>query len=49
MKQHLDKLNRLSESHGPLRPGKGMVSGVIALSWRSSASSACSPSTVPST
>jgi hypothetical protein len=31
MKQHIDKLNRLSESHGPLEPGKGMVSGVIAL------------------
>ena len=31
MKQHIDKLNRLSESHGPLQPGKGMASGVIAL------------------
>ena len=31
MKQHIDKLNRLSESHGALQPGKGMVSGVIAL------------------
>jgi len=30
--KHIDKLNRLSESHGALRPGKGMVSGVIALS-----------------
>lgn len=27
----LDKLNQLSESHGELRPGHGMVSGVIAL------------------
>jgi sterol desaturase/sphingolipid hydroxylase (fatty acid hydroxylase superfamily) len=27
----LDKLNRLTESHGALRPGTGMVSGVIAL------------------
>ena len=32
MKSELDKLNQLSESHGALRPGKGMVSGVIALS-----------------
>jgi len=32
MKEELDKLNRLSESHGALQPGKGMVSGVIALS-----------------
>lgn len=31
MKQHIDKLNRLSQSHGALEPGKGMVSGVIAL------------------
>ena len=31
MKQ-LEKLNRLTESHGALRPGKGMISGVIALS-----------------
>ena len=31
MKQHIDKLNRLSESHGALRPGKGLASGVIAL------------------
>ena len=30
--EHLDKLNRLTESHGALQPGKGMVSGVIALS-----------------
>lgn len=30
--QELDKLNRLTESHGALRPGKGLVSGVIALS-----------------
>ena len=29
--EHLDKLNRLTESHGALQPGKGMVSGVIAL------------------
>ena len=28
----LEKLNRLSESHGSLRPGHGLVSGVIALS-----------------
>ncbi len=28
----LDKLNRLTESHGALQPGKGLVSGVIALS-----------------
>ncbi len=27
----LDKLNRLTESHGELRPGHGMISGVIAL------------------
>ena len=32
MKTELDKLNKLSESHGALRPGKGMISGVIALS-----------------
>jgi sterol desaturase/sphingolipid hydroxylase (fatty acid hydroxylase superfamily) len=32
MKSELNKLNQLSESHGALRPGKGMVSGVIALS-----------------
>lgn len=30
--QELDKLNRLTESHGALRPGKGLISGVIALS-----------------
>ena len=30
--QELDKLNQLTESHGALRPGKGLVSGVIALS-----------------
>ena len=30
--QDLQKLNQLSESHGALRPGTGMVSGVIALS-----------------
>jgi sterol desaturase/sphingolipid hydroxylase (fatty acid hydroxylase superfamily) len=28
----LDKLNRLTESHGEIRPGKGLVTGVIALS-----------------
>ena len=27
----LDKLNELSESHGALRPGRGMVTGVVAL------------------
>lgn len=27
----IDKLNQLTESHGALRPGKGLVSGVIAL------------------
>ena len=27
----LDKLNQLSEPHGELRPGRGMVSGVVAL------------------
>ena len=32
MRTELDKLNKLSESHGALRPGKGMVSGVVALS-----------------
>ncbi len=31
MKQ-LEKLNQLTESHGELRPGHGMISGVIALS-----------------
>ena len=30
--RELDKLNQLTESHGALRPGKGLVSGVIALS-----------------
>ena len=29
--RELDKLNQLSESHGALQPGHGMVSGVIAL------------------
>lgn len=29
--EELDKLNRLSASHGALRPGRGMISGVIAL------------------
>ncbi|MFN0184688.1 MAG: sterol desaturase family protein [Aquabacterium sp.] len=28
----LDKLNRLTESHGELRPGRGLITGVIALS-----------------
>ena len=27
----LDKLNRLADSHGALRPGRGLVTGVIAL------------------
>ena len=27
----IDKLNRLTESHGALEPGKGMISGIIAL------------------
>ena len=27
----LDKLNQLTESHGELKAGRGMVSGVIAL------------------
>ncbi len=30
--KELDRLNQLTESHGALRPGKGMISGVIALS-----------------
>ncbi len=30
--QELDKLNQLTESHGSLQPGKGLISGVIALS-----------------
>ena len=30
--KELDKLNQLTESHGALRAGKGLVSGVIALS-----------------
>ena len=30
--QELDKLNQLTESHGALQPGKGLISGVIALS-----------------
>ena len=30
--QELDKLNQLTESHGELRPGKGLISGIIALS-----------------
>ena len=29
--EHLDKLNRLTESHGVPQPGKGMISGVTAL------------------
>ncbi len=28
----LDKLNQLSSSHGQLRTGKGLVSGIVALS-----------------
>ena len=32
MDDPLDKLNRLADSHGSLKPGKGLVSGVIALS-----------------
>lgn len=28
----IERLNQLTESHGALRPGKGLVSGVIALS-----------------
>ena len=28
----LDKLNQLSESHGELKPGRGLITGVIALS-----------------
>ncbi len=31
MQDKLDKLNRLTESHGELKAGKGMISGVIAL------------------
>ena len=31
MQGKLDKLNRLTESHGELKAGKGMISGVIAL------------------
>ena len=30
--KELKKLNQLAESHGALQPGKGMISGVIALS-----------------
>jgi sterol desaturase/sphingolipid hydroxylase (fatty acid hydroxylase superfamily) len=30
--QQLDKLNQLTESHGALKPGHGLISGVIALS-----------------
>ena len=29
--KELDKLNQLTESHGALRPGKGLITGVIAL------------------
>ena len=32
METELDKLDKLIESRGTLRPGKGMVSGLIALS-----------------
>jgi hypothetical protein len=28
----LDKLNKLSESHGEIKPGRGLASGVVALS-----------------
>ena len=49
MKQHIDKLNRLSESHGALQPGKGMASGVIALLLAALCFLACSRSTSPST
>ena len=31
MKNDLDKLNQLTESHGALRPGNGLITGVIAL------------------
>ncbi len=31
MKQ-LDKLNQLTESHAALRPGKGLITAVVALS-----------------
>ena len=31
MQENLEKLNRLTESHGELKAGKGMISGVIAL------------------
>ena len=31
MQDNLEKLNRLTESHGELKAGKGMISGVIAL------------------
>ncbi|MDP3820284.1 MAG: sterol desaturase family protein [Burkholderiales bacterium] len=30
--KELDRLNQLTESHGALRPGKGLITGVIALS-----------------
>ncbi|WP_374433097.1 sterol desaturase family protein [Inhella sp.] len=32
MNDSLEKLNRLTESHGAIQPGKGLASGVIALS-----------------
>jgi len=32
MNDSLDKLNRLTESHGAIQPGKGLASGVIGLS-----------------
>ena len=45
----IEKLHRLSTSHGELRSGKGMVSGVIALSSPCCVSSACWPFTSRST
>ena len=32
--KELDKLNQLTESHGALRLGKGLISGVIAFRFR---------------
>ena len=45
----VSKLNQLSASHGELRSGKGMVSGVIALILAVLCSSACWCFTSPST
>ena len=28
----LEKLNELTEGHGALRPGRGLISGIVALS-----------------